>query len=264
MKNNSLTGFFIGVAAAAVLSLPFAAYAESHEARAPLTDAWIIVPKTGMETEFEEAVKKHMAYRAEKEDSRRWMAYQPTVGSKMNMYQYRACCYNWADMDTYETESQDKGFNENWNVMVHPYVDHYHHYLEENDWENSHWPDGDRTAGPYFAATNWYWKENAGQGPSEARKEFSQIALKNGWADEHEWIWISRIGGKPMLALVTPQASYADMADPDPTFFEFLSEQLGSEEAANAMFDKFGAGFSGSDFTVWMRRDDLSDPRDEQ
>ncbi|NNL04079.1 MAG: hypothetical protein HKO85_02235, partial [Xanthomonadales bacterium] len=93
---------------------------------------------------------------------------------------------------------------------------------------------------------------------SEARKKFSKIAKEEGWAgDEHQWLWSSRIGGKSKLLLVVPHSDFADMTPPETTFYEFMTTKMSADEA-DAMFDNFGSGFSGSEFTVWMHREDLS------
>ncbi|MDH3491710.1 MAG: hypothetical protein OEM20_06855 [Gammaproteobacteria bacterium] len=256
------------IAVFAAMVLPLGAFADQHveaEQPAPLTDVWMIVPKAGMDAKFTEAAKKHMAFRAKAGESRTWMAFRPVIGKKMNIVHFRACCFDYADQDAYIVEDEKLGLAADWNKNVDPYVDHYHHYLEINDWENSHWPEGSN--GPYYGATSWFWKEGAGPGPSEVRKEFSQIAKNEGWGeagDGHNWLWLERIGGQPVLAIVSSFESYADMAPDEPSFFGFLSEKLGSAEKASEMFAKFGAGFQSSDYTVWMYDAELSSPNREE
>ena len=82
---------------------------------------------------------------------------------------------------------------------------------------------------------------------------------EGGWGDAgNHWLWLSRIGGSPTLMLVTEFDDFADMAPPEQTFFEYVSEQLGSDEEASAMFAAFGSGFTDSSYTVWAHRPDLS------
>ena len=84
------------------------------------------------------------------------------------------------------------------------------------------------------------------------------MALSEGWSEAgNSWLWLSRVGGKPIIMVVTPFSDYADMQPPEPSFFEFISEKMGSEEAAGALFDTFGSGLAGSDYTVWQHRPDL-------
>ncbi|MFZ9052780.1 MAG: hypothetical protein ACO22K_07160 [Woeseiaceae bacterium] len=253
------------LAGIAVLLLPFGLLAEDHEeAPGSLTDVWLMVPKKGMETEFETAVKAHMAFRAEAEDSRNWLAFMPVIGHNLSVYQFRACCFEWADQDAYNAENQEKGLGANYNENVWQYVDHAHHYIEYMDWENSHWPDGE-SDGPYFGVTAWKMKPNQGSGPREARLKLSQMAIENGWGDtDNQWLWHWRIGGPNELRIVSPFDNYAEMAPPEQSFFEFIAEHMGSEEEASALFDQFGSGFAGSDYTVWVHRKDLSTPASEE
>lgn len=255
--------FWIAVIAALVL--PLGAVADNHEAaeeQPPLTDVWLMVPKSGMDAEFTKAVAKHMAFRVQAGETRSWSAFRPVIGKNMAVVQYRSCCSDYADLDANMAEAAKLGLNDDWNTNVDPYVDHYHHYYDVNDWENSHWPEG--SDGPYYGVTSWKVKENAGPGSSEARKKFSQMAKKEGWAEGHNWLWLSPIGGEEKLALVTSMESLADLAPEETTFFDFLTEKMGSAEDAMKMFEQFGSAFASSDFTVWLHDTAISTPSTEE
>jgi hypothetical protein len=75
---------------------------------------------------------------------------------------------------------------------------------------------------------------------------------------------MDRIGGKDVLTLVISFASFADMAPDEPSFFEFLADKMGSPEAANEMFTKFGAGFESSDYGVWVYDAEISTPKKKE
>ena len=256
-KTAVITGFFGVVALIAPLSL-FAAEAE-EAAPPPLTEVWMVVPKAGMSGQFYEAVEADKAYREKAGETREWNAYTVAIGQTLNAVQFRACCFNWADQDEYEADSQEKELGKNWNENVHQYVDQYRHYFEYNDWENSHWPE-DEGNGPYYGVTSWTEKQGAGPASDAARKTMSQAAIENGW--DSNWLWLSRIGGKPVTAVVTSYENYADMEPPEQNFFEFMVEKLGAEEAGK-MFSDFGSGFSGSDYTVWKFHPGMSATPDE-
>ena len=255
--------FWIAVIAALVL--PLGAVADHHEAaeeQKPLTDVWLLVPKRGMEAEFTKAAAKHMAFRVKAGETRSWSVFRPVIGEKMAVVQFRSCCFEYADLDANMAADVELGLNDDWNTNVDPYVDHYHHYIDSNDWENSHWPDG--SDGPYYGVTSWRLKENAGPGSDEMRKTFSQLAIKEGWAEEHNWLWLSPIGGEPKLAIVTSMESLADLAPDETTFPEFVTEKMGSAEDAMKMFEQFGSGFASSDYTVWMHDTEISTPSTEE
>ena len=250
MKKPSLvTGFF----AAVLMLVPLSLWAQ--DMRAPLTDVWYMVPKAGMAAQFEAAAKAHMAFRRDAGDSRQWEAYDAAVGGNPMLYQWRAGGLNWGDMDNYAKEDQQNGYGANFMANVAQYVDHYHHYIERSDYENSNWP-ADLGQQPYYGVTTWTPKMGAGPASEEARKTLSKIAMDNGW-DSH-WLWHTRIGGTPALMIVTEYASYADMAPPEQEFFDFVAEKLNSEEEAGKLFAAFSSGFTGSNYTIWAYRPDLS------
>lgn len=249
----------LGTCLAAML-LSAIAIAQDSDAPPPLSDVWVAVPKTGMVGQFQAAVAEHMAFRVENGDSRQWLTFMPVVGDKMNIFMFRACCFEWADQDAYEAEDAEKGFGAHWYENVDQYVDHYHHYLDRTDWENSHWPE-EGTDGPYYGVTSWVWKEDAPRAARDAREQMSQLAKDGGWGEKRgPWLWLHQVGGKDVLGLVTPHSSYADMAPAEQSFYEFAVEALGSEKKADAMFEKFSSGFASSDYTIWMYREDLSMP----
>ena len=66
-----------------------------------------------------------------------------------------------------------------------------------------------------------------------------------------------------MTMIVTSFGSFADMAPPEQSFFEFVTEKLGAEEAG-AVFAQFGAGFTSSDYTVWEYDKSLSSASDDE
>ncbi len=254
--------FKIGlVAMIAAFLMPLAAVADDHQP--DLASVWIFAPKKGMTAEFEKALREHVAMREKGEDSRDWSVYSVAIGDHMGIYQVRHCCFDWADEDAYNTENAEKGFGAHFQETVGPTLDHMHHYLERMDWENSAWPDSLDDA-RYYGVTSWVWKEDAGSEVSDAYKEISQVLKAKGWGDESPWLWHSRIGGKPMLMIVSPFDNYADMAPPEQNMYEFLIENSDMEaEELDAAFATFGTGFSSSDYTVWLWRPELSVSADD-
>lgn len=259
------TSYLVSLAGIAALTLPLSLFAQDEEAEAPkpLSDVWMIVLKPGMEAQFNDAMATHMQFRKDAGESRSWQAYRVSVGHDIRPIQYRSCCFDWADLDDHVAESQDKGIGENFQATVAQYVEHYHHYLEEADWENSHWPETG-TSGPYYGVRSWKNKQGRGPASSDAKETLSQLGITGGWAtDENNWLWLSRIGGDSMTAIVSSFANYAQMEDDDPTFFEFVTEELGAEEAG-AVFAAFGNGFEDSDYTIWRLDESISTPADEE
>lgn len=264
------TSKWVSLASIAVLAMPMSAMAQDEdgaaadEAPAPLSDVWMVVVKPGMQAEFNAAMAEHIQFRKDAGESRSWQAYRVAVGHNMQPIQFRACCFEWADMDANLAEAEAGGIGAHFNENVAQYVDHFHHYIERFDWENSHWPDTG-TSGPYYAVTTWDIKQGSGPETGDARRKMSQLALDEGWADEdNNWLWFFRAaGGSPVTALVSSYENYADMAPPEQSFYEFAVEKLGEVEA-DEMFGDFNKGFTGSDYTIWVLDEALSTPADEE
>jgi hypothetical protein len=254
MKKSS---FITSILGTALLLIPLSLFAQDDE-RASLSDVWYVMPKAGMVAEFEAAAKAHIAFRRDAGDSRDWESFSAALGSNPQLYQWREGGLTWADMDAYIAEDTKNGYSEHWWANVDQYVDHYHHYVEQADYENSHWP-ADLPQRPYYGVTTWKISSDAEMAANEALKELSKIALEEGWADMdgNTWLWQSRIGGSGALMIVSELENFAAMEPPEQSFFEFLSEKRSAEEAAE-LFAAFGAGYKDSSFTVWAHRPDLS------
>ncbi len=72
------------------------------------------------------------------------------------------------------------------------------------------------------------------------------------------------MGGAPMQAIVFPSANYAEMAPSGDDFGAWLTEQVGSEEEANKIFEDWLSGFSRINVTIWRYDPELSTPSDDE
>lgn len=249
------------VAGAALILSPLALAADEHEEeRGAISDVWIVVPKKGMGGEFGAAVATHMKFRKEQGEPLAWYAYGVAAGNRPEVIMFRSEPISWADLDAYEAEDLS-ALDDDWAENIEQYVDHYHHYIESYDWENSHWPEGETTSGPFFTAVERTWRTGAGPGPSDAHRKISQHALNDGWADKgYNWLWINRTGGEPKQSIVFSNASYADMAPDGNSFAKWLGGVVGSEEEAVALIGQWLSGFSRTEVTVWRYLKNLSTP----
>jgi hypothetical protein len=237
------------------LAMPMSVMAQDEEASPPsLSDVWVMIPKAGHATDFEAAFKEHLAARKEAGDPRNWHTYTPVIGDDLTPYVVRYCCFDWADHDAYIEWSNNAGMGPKFRDTVGPYVETYHHHFDYIDWENSHWPM-DAGEFQYVGVTSWDLKMGEGPARSAALAKLAGTAKEKGW--EGIWAFMSSIGGDGQLSVAVPYKDFADMAEPDPTFYEFIVEHLGEDEA-NAVFQSFSASFWNAEYTVWMHRKDLS------
>ncbi|MFC1688757.1 hypothetical protein ACFL07_03745 [Pseudomonadota bacterium] len=248
--------FLLSLLAAMFLLLPAASMAQ--DSPPPLAEMWLVTPKAGHGSEFNEALTKHMNFRSENGDPRNWEAYTPLLGEKLNQVAIRFCCFNWADVDAYRAWSQsNKKIGEHFEKHVAPHAEHWAHYFETMDWDDSHWADsaGDATL---FAITEFHIKPGHDADFKAARNQLLQIALNQGWAsDDRSWLWSTTIGGSPRESIIIPHQNFASMDREEDSFSRFLSEKMG-EEAAAALLRKFTGSTSGSTFQIWEHQKEMS------
>ncbi len=233
-----------------------AVLADGHEAP-NVVDAWYVTVKPGHDAQFVEAFKKHLALRKGKGDPRAWKVYSPVVGDHLDYYVIRHCCSTWADMDSYRAWSAEAGVFEDWNRNVDEHVARYRHLMGALDMANSNWPEDDSDY-PYYGVTRFKPKMGQMRQVEAAKKELSDAAKAGNWP--RYWSWGNQIGGKSTVYIVSPFKDYASMKPPEPSFFEFLSTELGSERKATAAVARFNDAMQGSSYTVYRRIDDMSMP----
>ncbi|MEM6511730.1 MAG: hypothetical protein AAF660_01850 [Pseudomonadota bacterium] len=246
----------IFVAAAASL-LPFAAFADGHEdVQDLITDVWIFHIEPEAMADFTAGMTEFWEARADAGDDATWYAYQTLLGKGMNRIQFRRIAGEWADMDGYAEKVEAYETGSIFVEKVAPHVGYMERYIEESDLAHSHWPES--ANGPYYGVTTWYMDESVNPQAGDARRSVSMM-LKDGWAsDQNNWMWLNRVGGKPVIMMVTSFDSWAAMAEPETTVFEFMMAEMESEAEVMGKFSDFSAGKVSSDFTVWEFDDELS------
>lgn len=224
-----------------------------------VAEMWTVYVDFENQPAFEEAVKGYMTLAKEMGGPQHWEAYRKNTGKDFHAYYFRSCCFTWAQRDEIDAwHEENPGLQENWNANAHPHVSGYEHDFETIDFENSHWPD-DMGQPKFVGVTTYKVKHGASQQFSAIAAELSQIAKEHGWAEQgHEWAWVNSVNGKNTVAIAIPHMNYADMEMPDPTFYQFLAEHLGSEEAAAGKFEEINASTDGSYYDIYTHYPDLS------
>lgn len=246
-------------AALAALIAAGPALADSHGPAPNLASVWILHARDGQAGAFEEGMKTFLAAREQAGDPRAWQAFTVVAGGPLNAYGFRHCCFSWADQDAYDAWSLEHGMMERYAELVLPHVGEVEHYFTEMDFANSHWPE---EAGPYalFGVTTWTPQPGKAQQLQGALSGLSAAGREHGW--DGVWSWYRRIGGEEQLALVVPYENWAAMQPPEQTYFAFLTEHLGAEEAERLYAD-FTTALSPSEYVIYRHRPELSMALDE-
>lgn len=244
---------------AALLVLTASASVLAQDPAGNLTESWVMTVKQGQQAAFEAAMKVHVAVRADSGDPRFWNVYVPATGDEMNRYEIRTCCFGWADQDAYANwYVNNPGVMGDWFTNLDQFIENYAHYFSETDMDNSHWVSEGQPVS-LVGVTEFFIAPGQAANFAAAKTELSQIAINQGWGANHNWAWAEQIGGKPVSSLMVPFENYAAMAAQSQNFTDFTSEHMGAEAAA-ALFGRFSASTSGSQYTIWSYRPDLSTP----
>ena len=243
--------------ASAFLMYGMSAFSQEEGPPGNIAEEWAFLADPAAIDSFEDAFKEHMALRKENNDPFHWDVFTSNTGDDLTAYYVRACCFAWGERDAYEGwYNEHPKVVEHWYANVYPHLKGHRHDFEEIDFENSHWPD-DAPTPMFVGVTSYEIKPGQWQPVNAAKAEISQ-ALLDGWAtDGRIWAWVSSISGAPRMHLVVPFENYADMAQPDPTVYQFLSEKLGAEKSG-ALFQQFSGGTKGSTYEIYSHRPDLS------
>lgn len=219
-----------------------------------VADVWVMHVKQGQSEAFEAAFNKHVAFRKKEGDPRAWRVYTSIVGDDVGHYVVRWCCGPWTALDEYAQWSGSQKAQENWNRTVDKHVERYDHYMHVVDFEASNWPEELK---PNMVGVT-YFDIKSGHAPAvtQAKARISALAKEGGWP--RNWAWLTTVGGSGPLTLVVPYGSFADMAPPEQSFVAFLTETMGSEEDAMALWNQFTGGVRDSRFTVYRYRGDMS------
>ena len=250
------------VLALALLLLPTTAVLAADKAapKAPpgkMAELWFIWPKPGDAQAFETAVKSYVAWRKQAGERFVWSAYEPVVGTDLAFYVFRTGGHDWKDLDDNNAWGMQAKAGAEFDRQIGPHVLRYEHFLVETDTDHSHWVDND--AYRYFGVTSLQLKSGNYGEMEEALGKVHKAAMDAKWPRSYEISW--QIGGKGPMLFVQPFTSYADMAEPNPSFMKVLARQLGSEDSAKAVMKQLNGSFDEEHYTVYAYRPDLSTPK---
>jgi hypothetical protein len=243
--------------ALAVTLLPGAVARAADEAPGKLTDTWIFWVKAGHQAAFEAGVKAHLAWRKSAGEPFTWNAYQPVVGDDLTHVVYRSGPHHWKDFDANNEWEAKTNSDAKYNEQVAPHLDKVEHYISELDTEHSSWTDNPDYK--YFGVTMAELEPGTYGQVNEVLATIHTAVVTQKWPRSYSIAW--RIGGRGGMMIVSPFKSFADMADPETPFLKVLGTALGSEDAAKAVFQRFGKSLESERYTVYMARPDLSTPK---
>lgn len=245
-----------------LLAIPFAFFtgAQAQDEGGNIAFHYALTPKAGHEDQFRDAMKDHMKWRAENGDSWRWNAYDVIAGYGSNQIHFRSWGHEWADMDAYQTGEFRDAANAHFQENVAEHLKKGMMTVDEDDNDISAWP----TEG-YYPLVNiigHHLKNGKVRQWYDAAKAIHGALQAGGFENHYGFSWTVAGGKEPYVTLVLFAENWAGFADPDPSVYSIVVEQLGEEEAQK-QFQAFSSAIKSSQSWILRHSKDLSSPREE-
>ena len=241
------------VAVAAFLSVGGAALAQEKPDRL----AWIeeIKAKPGMESQLEEAGKKHLAWHRKQGDTWSIYLWQVITGENAGGYVLGTFGHGWQDFDA--REAFDAADERDAMATVGPFM--------QSDtpsiWrfvEDASRPD-EAAKGPskYLQVTHYFIKPVKLSAFTDALKQI-KAALDDGKFPVHtNWYALASGGKGPQYVAATARGSWAEFAGPEKSMSKVLEEKLGARRATE-LINAIREATNSISSAVLVYRPDLS------
>lgn len=208
---------------------------------------------------FEAALAKHVQDRIDHDDPWSWGVYQVVAGKHTGDFFYRSGGHAWADFDEY-----DSGFGAeaglHYQLNVAPLVEHTAMFVTQSDTALSRMPTEAEWPNINLIEVVTYRLE-----PGEERQfhdlidRIHEAIVAADWPVRYAWGYTVLGGDGSSMDLAIFNENWAGFEEPEPDFYQMLQEQMGEDEAQEAM-EQFGQYLAGSESMVLRWRRDLSVP----
>ncbi len=200
----------------------------AHAQDATYARTYAVTPKDGMVAQFEAALKSHVQWRTENSDPWTWGVSTVEVGEALGQFGIRSGGHSWADFDAYDAGFGPAGLV-HWNATVAPLVESVSSTITTANEAISNRPPAGR-------ATAFVNIQSFQLRPGREPQFLQGITSATKILKEHNfggyYVWTSPVlggGPGPSMSLVSFHTSWADMADPNPTFAAIMVQALGQD-----------------------------------
>ena len=201
--------------------------------------------------QFEEAVKRHVQWRKQNNDTWEWVWYQVVNGDGLGRYMVRSGNHRWADLDARYAWDDSVGAGRHFQATVGPYFESEDSSITQQDGALSR-PLGDYSAITLFAVTEFDVRL-----PGQFREAITKIGegLDRGdWGRPYLW-QMGANGGTTDAALVVPAENWGELAPPAKPLPMVLAEVYGEQEASELLQQFARSIRSQNSYTLRVRRD---------
>ena len=216
-----------------------------------IAQAYVHTVRPEMIAQFEEAVKRHVQWRKQNNESWEWVWYQVVNGDGLGRYMVRSGNHRWADLDARYAWDNSVGAGRHFQATVGPYFEAEDSSITQRDGALSR-PLDDYSAITLFAVTEFDVRL-LGQF-REAITKIGEGLDRGNWGRPYVWEMVAN-GGSTDAVLVIPAENWGELAPPEKPLPMVLAEVYGEQEASE-LLQQFGRAIrSQNSYTLRVRRD---------
>lgn len=221
------------VAFALSICLLLAVWAQGQDKAVDVGQVYVMVPKPGMTKQFEDGRKRHMDWHRKQNDSWTWLTWQVQSGRSTGSYISTTFGHSWKDFDTWE-QKLGAGDAADGEMNLSPNI---------SNGENSYWiymkevsrPTAGDEPNKMAEVEHFFLKQDGDSDFNAAIQKINEAIGKTSWPVHYFWYQLANGGDGPHYVLVIPHNSFAEMADPEPSFPVMLEKALGRHDAEELM-----------------------------
>jgi hypothetical protein len=213
---------------------------------------WKMDITDGKNQVFEDAIKSFNNLYNKKSGHANWKWYQVETGPDTGQYIARSGNHNWADMDTMENV-WDEELGKFWALNVAPLIDNAEKYLTKGDDDIYHWTEGKKYK--FYTLRDMHVKP--GMDFSKHLKVNHETLQKGGFKGDYALSWNISGGYGNSATFIFPAESWADMAEPSPTFAEVMKKNM-DEDDFEELLDNYRASYKTSSTRLIRAMPDLN------
>ena len=221
----------------------------------------LITPKAGQGPALEAAIAEYHHWVASKPGAWRYTWFQIETGPDTGKYIARSGGHNWADFDEdfdWEAEADAK-----FAADVLPLIEHSERWLSRQMADLSNMPE-DMRGYTLFRVTNWYVKSGQFGKFNAGLEKIHKTLSEGGFKPHYGFAEMVSGGNANGISLVIPMKGYADFKDPQPSFFDVMSEALGGPEEFAQFMSDWGSTYEDGDSILVRYLPEASDYGDAE
>ncbi|MBE9548700.1 MAG: hypothetical protein IMF09_04775 [Proteobacteria bacterium] len=223
MNNSPIKALLILLLACMFLST--AVIAADEEKTDNVAVVWQMDITDGKHQIFEDAIKSFHNLYNKKPGHANWNWYKVETGPDTGQYIARSANHNWADLDAMEN-IWDDDLGKFWTLNVAPLIENAEKYLTMGDDEIYHWTEGKKYK--FYTLRDMHIKP--GMDFSKHLKVIHETLQKGGFKNDYALSWNISGGYGNSATFVFPAESWADMAEPSPTFAEVMKKNMDEDD----------------------------------